>query len=93
MKKHSEILGVSFQQVQKYERGTNRISVTALVRAAAAMDTPMSFFFEDVGPQFEEFDQPTLHGRDAMFARALAKIEDRKVRAALRTLLRALART
>jgi hypothetical protein len=57
------------------------------------MDTPMSFFFEDVGPQFEEFDQPTLHGRDAMFARALAKIEDRKVRAALRTLLRALART
>jgi transcriptional regulator with XRE-family HTH domain len=33
----AEALGVTFQQVQKYERGTNRISTSALVRAAAAL--------------------------------------------------------
>ena len=39
-----EFLGVSFQQIQKYERGTNRIAVTTLVRAATALSAPMSFF-------------------------------------------------
>lgn len=33
----AEALGVTFQQVQKYERGTNRISTSALVKAAAAL--------------------------------------------------------
>jgi transcriptional regulator with XRE-family HTH domain len=89
-RKLGEIVGVSFQQIQKYERGTNRIAVTMLVRAAAALDAPMSFFFEGVGPQTDEPEQPMLHGRDSMVAQALAKIEDRKVRAALRTVIRAL---
>lgn len=91
-RKLGEILGVSFQQVQKYERGTNRIAVTILVRAAAALDAPTSFFLQGIGPQIEEPEQQMLHGRDAMVARALAKIEDRKVRAAFRTLVQALAR-
>lgn len=92
-RKLGEKLGVSFQQIQKYERGTNRISVAALVRAAAALNTPMSFFFEGIGPHIEVLDQPALQGRTAVVERSLAQIEDRKVRAALRTLLRALAKT
>jgi len=39
-------LGVTFQQVQKYERGTNRIGSSRLFRMAAALDVPVSYFFE-----------------------------------------------
>ena len=90
-RKLGEILGVSFQQIQKYERGTNRIAVTILVHAAAALNAPMSFFFEGVGPQIDQPEQPLIHGSNMVIAQALAKIEDRKVRAAFRTLIRALA--
>lgn len=45
-----------------------------LVRAAAALDAPMSFFFEGVGHQIDEPEQSMLHGRDSMVAQALAKI-------------------
>lgn len=38
----AEYLSVSFQQVQKYERGANRISASMLVRIAAALDTRVS---------------------------------------------------
>lgn len=44
----AEGLGVTFQQVQKYERGANRISASMLVRAAKTMKVPVSFFFENV---------------------------------------------
>ena len=38
-------LGVSFQQVQKYEKGVNRISAGRLQQIAHALEVPMSFFF------------------------------------------------
>ena len=38
-------LGVSFQQVQKYERGTNRLSASTLHAAAVALETPVAGFF------------------------------------------------
>lgn len=90
-RKLGELLGVSFQQIQKYKRGTNRIAVTTLVRAAIALSAPMSFFVDGVGPQVRRPVQPMLYGGDIVVAQALAKIEDRKVRAAFRTLIRALA--
>jgi transcriptional regulator with XRE-family HTH domain len=40
-------LGVSFQQVQKYENGTNRLSASRLQRAAEVLEIPMTFFFDD----------------------------------------------
>jgi transcriptional regulator with XRE-family HTH domain len=40
--------GLSFQQVQKYERGANRVSASMLVRASQALDIPVAWFFEDV---------------------------------------------
>jgi len=39
-------LGLTFQQVQKYERGANRISASKLYRIAQTLQVPMAFFFE-----------------------------------------------
>jgi transcriptional regulator with XRE-family HTH domain len=41
-------LGVAFQQVQKYEKGANRISASRLQQVANTLRVPVSFFFEDV---------------------------------------------
>ncbi len=43
-------LGVTFQQVQKYEKGTNRISASRLFNLSRVLDVPISFFFEDLSP-------------------------------------------
>ena len=44
--KLGESLGVTFQQVQKYEKGTNRISASRLQHIANILDVNVSFFFE-----------------------------------------------
>jgi transcriptional regulator with XRE-family HTH domain len=41
-------IGVSFQAVQKYEQGENRLSASRLFRAAKLLDRPVSFFFSDL---------------------------------------------
>ncbi|MEO1102327.1 MAG: helix-turn-helix transcriptional regulator [Pseudomonadota bacterium] len=43
-------LGVTFQQVQKYEKGTNRIGASRLQEISEILDAPVSFFFEDANP-------------------------------------------
>lgn len=85
-----EVLGVTFQQVQKYERGTNRIAVSTLVRAADALNTPVSFFLEGFGPDAPAPARKALQNHRALSTDVLDKIDDKKVRAAVRTLLRAL---
>jgi transcriptional regulator with XRE-family HTH domain len=42
----AEALGVTFQQVQKYERGANRVSASKLYEIAQKLDTPLTAFFE-----------------------------------------------
>ena len=42
----AELLGVTFQQVQKYEKGVNRIAASRLYDIAAALDMPAARFFE-----------------------------------------------
>jgi transcriptional regulator with XRE-family HTH domain len=44
--KLAEAVGIKFQQIQKYETGMNRISASRLWDIAAALDVPVSFFFE-----------------------------------------------
>jgi transcriptional regulator with XRE-family HTH domain len=39
-------LGVTFQQIQKYEKGTNRISSATLYRCAEILDVPVTYFFQ-----------------------------------------------
>lgn len=41
----AEAIGVTFQQIQKYERGANRVSASMLSRISEALDTPISEFF------------------------------------------------
>jgi transcriptional regulator with XRE-family HTH domain len=41
-----DVLGLTFQQIQKYERGTNRISASKLALLANALKVPVSVFFE-----------------------------------------------
>jgi transcriptional regulator with XRE-family HTH domain len=49
--KLADQLGLTFQQVQKYEKGTNRISASRLQHVCHILDVPVSFFFEQApGP-------------------------------------------
>src|SRR5215207_6222318 len=45
--KLGEHLGITFQQIQKYEKGTNRIGASRLQHIARVLSVPVSFFFED----------------------------------------------
>jgi transcriptional regulator with XRE-family HTH domain len=44
--KLADQLGLTFQQVQKYEKGTNRVSASRLLQVGAILDVPVAFFFE-----------------------------------------------
>jgi transcriptional regulator with XRE-family HTH domain len=44
--KLGEALGLTFQQIQKYEKGSNRISASRLQQIAKMLDVPVSFFFD-----------------------------------------------
>jgi transcriptional regulator with XRE-family HTH domain len=43
-------IGLTFQQVQKYERGANRIGASRLFDLSRVLDVPVSFFFDDLNP-------------------------------------------
>lgn len=43
-----EALGLTFQQIQKYERGVNRVGASRLYDLARVLDVPISFFFDDM---------------------------------------------
>ena len=43
-----EALGLTFQQVQKYERGVNRVGASRLFDLSRILDVPISFFFDDM---------------------------------------------
>lgn len=48
--KLGEQLGVTFQQIQKYEKGTNRIGASRLQEISEILSAPVSFFFEEASP-------------------------------------------
>lgn len=47
-------VGVTFQQIQKYERGANRVSASRLYDVARVLGVDISFFFEDIGDDVTE---------------------------------------
>ncbi len=51
MRKLGDSVGIKFQQIQKYETGTNRISASRMWDIAAAMEVPVSFFFMGINGQ------------------------------------------
>ena len=99
-----ESLGITFQQVQKYEKGTNRVGASRLQDIASILNTPVSFFFEDA-PNKDPSSQPVRaeEGPNAfalefctsteglMLNRAFVKISNPKVRRRIIDLVRTLA--
>lgn len=95
-------LGLTFQQIQKYERGTNRIGSSRLYQLSRVLDVPVSFFFDDMPgaasgrPGFAEsaqasFDQDHLSKRETLeLVRAYYRIAEPAVRARLFDLVKAL---
>lgn len=67
--KLADSLGITFQQVQKYEKGTNRISASRLQQASHILDVSVSFFFDEA---------PELagHGRGHGAAPSAAYVDD-----------------
>ena len=80
-----EACGITFQQVQKYEKGANRVGASRLQQIAGVLGTEPSAFFpaKDINnniPQFEDFTlklTSTSVGRDLV--EAAAKIKDQKL--------------
>ncbi|HYF06814.1 MAG TPA: helix-turn-helix transcriptional regulator [Acetobacteraceae bacterium] len=62
--KLGEALGLTFQQVQKYERGVNRIGASRLFDLARVLDVPISFFFDDLPAEMG--GMAVTRGRPAM---------------------------
>ncbi len=59
--KLGEAIGVSFQQMQKYERGTNRISASRLYDLARLLDVPVEYFFDDMRIKSPDSKRGTGH--------------------------------
>ena len=67
--KLADALGLTFQQVQKYERGANRVSASKLYEIAAALRSPVAYFFDGLAnPAGEE--GPSAHPSDEQMVHA-----------------------
>ena len=98
--KLGEALGITFQQIQKYEKGTNRVGASRLQAISTILNVPVSFFFEDapgVTPSgmaesgSTSFVVDFLNSAEGLqLNRAFAKISDAKVRRKIIDLVKAL---
>jgi transcriptional regulator with XRE-family HTH domain len=88
--KLGELLALTFQQVQKYEKGTNRIGASRLQQIAQILQVPVSFFFEgapgEAAAQNDEAPAPDfvsefLSSADGLaLSRAFMRLKDAKLR-------------
>jgi transcriptional regulator with XRE-family HTH domain len=60
--KLGEALGLTFQQVQKYERGANRVGASRLFDLSRVLDVPVSFFFDDMSGEVEALSPRLISG-------------------------------
>ena len=100
-----DALGLTFQQVQKYERGVNRIGSSRLYHLSQILDVPVSFFFDDMPPldpdalpglgekrQAEFVRDPLVKRETLELVRAYYKITDPGARKRLFELTKAIAK-
>jgi len=76
--KLARMVGITFQQVQKYERGANRIVASRLYQLAQVLDVPVSYFFEHAsseGDRAKSEHRPGLAGLDALSHDIMAERE------------------
>jgi transcriptional regulator with XRE-family HTH domain len=93
------LLGLTFQQVQKYEKGVNRIGAGRLFEVARILNVPVDFFYEGVNdgaPGANEVDgAPVMDfvssGEGLQLSLAFMKIKDAKVRKRVLDLVKSLA--
>ncbi|APG93117.1 transcriptional regulator, Cro/CI family (plasmid) [Sinorhizobium americanum] len=100
-----EAIGVTFQQVQKYEKGTNRVGASRLQQIADVLEVPVSHFFEALPGGAEngagvagarsvlnpELTEFVSSDQGMALIRSFSRIKDDKVRARLINLVKALA--
>jgi transcriptional regulator with XRE-family HTH domain len=96
-----EQLGLTFQQVQKYEKGVNRIGASRLFDLAHILGVPVQFFYDEIpsAPMVGFSEQPAesfvidfLSSRDGLeLNKAFVKVTDPRVRRAIIELVRSLA--
>lgn len=97
-----ELVGVTFQQIQKYERGYNRIGSSRLYEFSKILNVPVSFFFEDIPDNSNASSKPDAY--DAVtddpdnketlaLVRAFKSIKDPMVKRRFIALLRAVSNT
>jgi transcriptional regulator with XRE-family HTH domain len=100
--KLGEALGITFQQIQKYEKGTNRIGASRLQHIASVLTVPVSFFFEDAPGTPNDAAGLAEHSRDyvvdflsssegVQLNKAFVRIKDAKLRRRIIDLVRAAA--
>lgn len=86
-------LGVTFQQVQKYERGMNRISASRLHDLCAILSVPVEYFFDGLDEVSGEVEGPDLSDPElAALIDAYSSIPRQTTRTKLSAMLRAVAR-
>ncbi len=74
-------VGVTFQQVQKYEKGINRLATDRLIQISRALDVPLSFFIELTDGRRKVEDLLVVDPAwGVRLMRAYARIKDRKIR-------------
>ncbi|MDD5434469.1 MAG: helix-turn-helix domain-containing protein [Nitrospira sp.] len=92
--KLGELIGVSYQQIQKYEKGENKINVKRLLQIASVLQVSVKAFFEDL-PKIEE--HPPLYYRKGLaeeekeIIQYLRLIPDKDFRAKIINLVKATA--
>jgi transcriptional regulator with XRE-family HTH domain len=59
----ADSLGLTFQQVQKYERGSNRVSSSRLFDMVRILDVPIAYFFDEMGSEVSKQSPATLAGK------------------------------
>ena len=73
-------LGISFQKVQKYERGTNRIGASRLWDVCKVLDLAVVYFFEGLSRGGKEESQSALSSRAIKLAKAIDEIQNDDVK-------------
>jgi transcriptional regulator with XRE-family HTH domain len=81
-------LGITFQQIQKYENGTNRVSATMLMKLSDALAMSVSDLLQQATPAAAAID---LESQTAELLAAFGRIPSQEVRAAILTLVAGLA--
>ena len=96
--KLGDLLGLTFQQVQKYEKGINRIGAGRLFEIARILDVPIDFFYDGVGTPSDglgEARAPVMEfvssTEGLQLSLAFMKIKDPKVRKRVLDLVKSLA--